>query len=896
MRRFRLLLTTVMLGLVSAFVASCQSDDTISVASIEISNPENLQLKVGQTDILKVAVLPEDAENPKFAVTVADTSIVTVSEDYVITALAEGETTITVTTEDGGKTASINVKVLPADIRQVTVAEFLEAEVHPHIWYELTGVITEIVDEEHGNLYLQDGEDTVYVYGVTAEKTETNDKSFASLGLKVKDTLTIIGTRDYYADAQDENQKDRVGGPAYYKSHVEFVTDLTFDFAVTDQPDADGFYYATVTPSDAEREYVVMDVNEYALHAFVEEGDTTEAWMAAYITNTIEALNEEAGGILTKDECVALFLAERGKTGVCEGFALEPSLGDNYVMAFTINNENDITDLQYQMYLEIVPDNEVQVGMALVSAKAKDLVISLDFPNNWLKDPYYPTDNHPVLICWGKKQDIGSFTDEELVARDYNVLKGKAAEAAEEEIVVLKQSYQIYWRDQPDSDPLFLSDASSLYAEDGFESETDYVIYAYAMQYDYTNGNFFAASKIARLEATTSSLNLVNTDFVFGIDRIQPAANGDLMAYFSVSADDVYQRFTFCAVNETELASYASGGKTATIENLATDILQSHIDEHHSSYYTQPLENWTYLGAGFSKNGTKINATDNKWYIVAGALDGDLAIASEVQYELFDLTGKTSTEVAMNLTVTGAEGSYTYSVNPDTTPYILTTITVKEMEKWIADNNSFSEDVPGYVNDFITGALKNQTAAEYLKANGKTAAVSNEAITVTEDTYVIAYTLYEKSGAVNGLEYELLKAPASTATVVILTEEEVTLEDGGSWAPYQFDLKWKDGRICFMNEDGEWDNNTYKYTHTPYIILDKVYSTDDDVYTIDLGFTYKGNPDYYADSKNIFATDVTIITTSNGDGTYTITAEVFYEDDTHFQYIYNGAIPEDLLN
>jgi hypothetical protein len=49
---------------------------------------------------------------------------------------------------------------------------------------------------------------------LTATKQSSNDKSFASLGLRDGDTLTLIGTRDDY------NGTAQVGGPAYYVSHV----------------------------------------------------------------------------------------------------------------------------------------------------------------------------------------------------------------------------------------------------------------------------------------------------------------------------------------------------------------------------------------------------------------------------------------------------------------------------------------------------------------------------------------------------------------------------------------------------------------------------------------------------------------------------------------------------
>ncbi len=905
MKRSISLLSAIMVGIIASLMISCQPENKIlSVSGIEIQNPSPIKLKVGDTDTLRVNVLPANAANLNFEVLVADPSIVEVSEDYAIKAMAEGETSITVKTEDGGKEASVKVSVSPAAIRQVSVAEFLKAEVHPNIWYELTGTVTKINDNEYGNLFIQDGEDVVYVYGLTAKKTEANAKSFPSLGLKEQDVLTIIGTRDYYAEAQAENQKIRVGGPAYYVSHESFVPGQNFTITTSGAPDADGFCYATITPSELDREYVVMDVNEYTLHAFADAGDTVEDWMEAYVESVIDEMNIAADGLLTLEEVRAQFLAERGRTGVCEGFPLAPTLGNNYVFAFTYDIEGNISDLKYVMYIEIVADGDVEVSLELVAAQAENLIISLIFPNNWIKDPYHPEDNHPLLISWGRKSEIGSLSDEELVARDVERLIAKAAalesddDERDTQITLLNQTYQTTWRNKPADDPIHLRDEPSLYDDEGFEPNTEYVIYSYALQPDYKNGGYFAATRIARIEAKTTEQTLVNLNFDFGIDRVQPDSNGDLMAYFSVKADDVYQRYTFCTINEADLAAYAKDGVTPGVDEVAEKIFQSHIDNYHSAYYTQPLENWTYLGSGFSRNGTRIDsdAGRNKWYILAAALDADLNIGSEIKYELFDLTGKTSTEAAMNLSAEGGDGSYVYSVNPSKTPYVVTTVTVKDMEKWFDENYSANEDILTYISESVKRALKTQTVEAYLKANGKTSPVANEEITVTEDTYIVAYALYENSGTVNGLEYKLLKAPVSEAEVVYLKEGEVTIEDGGSWEPYNFELKWSEGRICIKNQDGEYNETTYKYTHTTHIILDQVYSSSGKEHIVDLDFTYKGNPNASYDSKNIFAEEATVIVTANGDGTYTFTADIFFEDETHIKYIYIGSIPDELLN
>lgn len=97
-----------------------------------------------------------------------------------------------------------------------TVAEFLAAEESKYQPYKLTGTISEIKSEEYGNFNLTDETGTVYVYGLTATDLgygASNDKSFASLGLKEGDVVTLIGFRSSY------NGEVQVAN-AYYVSHV----------------------------------------------------------------------------------------------------------------------------------------------------------------------------------------------------------------------------------------------------------------------------------------------------------------------------------------------------------------------------------------------------------------------------------------------------------------------------------------------------------------------------------------------------------------------------------------------------------------------------------------------------------------------------------------------------
>ena len=129
----------------------------------------------------------------------------------------------------------------PAGPQVVTVAEFLAAAVGDKE-YQLTGVMSGTYNTTYGNFYLEDETGKVLVYGLTKTKVAENDKSFASIGLRDGDTLTLIGTRaDYNGTAQ-------VGGPAYYISHVA-APYIDLDNAVA-TVDAEATTYAIAVTSN----------------------------------------------------------------------------------------------------------------------------------------------------------------------------------------------------------------------------------------------------------------------------------------------------------------------------------------------------------------------------------------------------------------------------------------------------------------------------------------------------------------------------------------------------------------------------------------------------------------------------------------------------------------------
>ena len=93
--------------------ATCQvtvKKKVIPVTSISLDKTA-LTLTEEETYQLTATIEPADATNQNVTWTSDDTAVATVSADGLVTAVQAGTATITVTTEDGGKTATCRVTV-----------------------------------------------------------------------------------------------------------------------------------------------------------------------------------------------------------------------------------------------------------------------------------------------------------------------------------------------------------------------------------------------------------------------------------------------------------------------------------------------------------------------------------------------------------------------------------------------------------------------------------------------------------------------------------------------------------------------------------------------------------------------------------------------------------------
>ena len=115
--------------------ATCKvtvSDTEIKVTGVTL-NKTALTLNIGANETLTATVAPADATNKKVTWKSSDAAVATVDANGKVTAVSvdangkvtgvkAGEATITVTTEDGGKTATCKVAVQPKLVSEITLA------------------------------------------------------------------------------------------------------------------------------------------------------------------------------------------------------------------------------------------------------------------------------------------------------------------------------------------------------------------------------------------------------------------------------------------------------------------------------------------------------------------------------------------------------------------------------------------------------------------------------------------------------------------------------------------------------------------------------------------------------------------------------------------------------
>ncbi len=113
----------------------------VAVTGVSLK-PNTLSLKVGEAETLSAVVIPANADNKTVSWSTSDPSVATVANGLV-TAVKEGSATITVTTADGGKTATCAVTVSTdiVPVTGITIDQGATAEVEEGNTITLTATV-----------------------------------------------------------------------------------------------------------------------------------------------------------------------------------------------------------------------------------------------------------------------------------------------------------------------------------------------------------------------------------------------------------------------------------------------------------------------------------------------------------------------------------------------------------------------------------------------------------------------------------------------------------------------------------------------------------------------------------------------------------------------------------
>ena len=109
----KFVLWVILLALVSCDNAQETEPSTIPVVKVSVS-PKNLEMEIGDQEVLYVTVTPSDATNRNYSFSSNRPDVVAVSSDGVVEALAAGKAIVTVKTEDQGKKATCSIEVMEA--------------------------------------------------------------------------------------------------------------------------------------------------------------------------------------------------------------------------------------------------------------------------------------------------------------------------------------------------------------------------------------------------------------------------------------------------------------------------------------------------------------------------------------------------------------------------------------------------------------------------------------------------------------------------------------------------------------------------------------------------------------------------------------------------------------
>ena len=183
---------------------------TIGSASVSVTgvslNKNSTSIEVGSTETLTATVAPSNASNKAVTWSSGNTSVATVNSSGVVTAVSGGTAVITVTTSDGGYTATCTVTVTTPSYKEYTIATTLQAGKSYIIGSGNSGSIYLLSNESAGSGSLA-GVSATVSNGVLQVTSTTESKCLFACSLQDNSnqdsTILMTGSNYLYTDSSN---------------------------------------------------------------------------------------------------------------------------------------------------------------------------------------------------------------------------------------------------------------------------------------------------------------------------------------------------------------------------------------------------------------------------------------------------------------------------------------------------------------------------------------------------------------------------------------------------------------------------------------------------------------------------------------------------------------------
>ena len=284
------------------FSASCKytviESEDVSVESVSLDKTE-AKVKKGSWIQLTATVLPEDATNKAVKWESGDETIATVTEEGKVAGVKKGTATITVTTEDGEKTAECKVTVIEEEGEKEGDYEYVDLGLS--VKWATTNIGAK--DETEVGSYFSWG-------STSTSQTEFTSDEYSKMDISGKYNSAQVQN---YLDTDDDTAKSVCGAHWRMPTEAEW-TELISNCEITYNEEKNGYLFTSKKEGYTDKTLFIPAGGYY--RGTTKKGETTGYYWTA--NNTYGSYDYAACSYLTEQLCTTATQAR------CYGLPIRP--------------------------------------------------------------------------------------------------------------------------------------------------------------------------------------------------------------------------------------------------------------------------------------------------------------------------------------------------------------------------------------------------------------------------------------------------------------------------------------------------------------------------------------------------------------------------------------------